>query len=383
VEASRRVNELVRLGPPVLLDVLTAFDGADPVAANWLRAVVDTIAEHALAEQQSLPTAALEAFVKSTRHDGAARHLAYQWLARIDSTAPERLLPAMLNDPGQELRRAAVNAVLMENNPEALRKAFNAACDIDQVVQLARKLADRGVSVDVPAHLGFVQRWQLSGPFDNGGGRGFAVAYPPEARSDLGAHYLGMNGSRFGWKDVSLIDTPGKLDLSKMAKVDINAILGKHTGAVAYAFAAIASPRAQLVEVRVGTPNALKLFLNGKEICSREEYHHNGRLDTHIARGVLKSGRNELVVKLCQNEQSDAWAQEWAFQLRICDAIGGAVPFTVPPMSAVMAEPVARAHGSRSARNRWWLLGGLLAATLLGICCVRARSYRRASMNHG
>jgi hypothetical protein len=353
------------------------------VAANWLRAVVDTIAERALAEQHSLPAAAMESFVRDIHHDAAARRIAYEWLERIDSTAPNRLLPDMLNDPGQELRRAAVDAVQKKNDPESLLTAFNAARDIDQVDQLARKLADRGVSVDVPAHLGFVQRWRLLGPFDNRSGRGFAVAYPPEASIDLHASYLGMNGSRIGWKDVSVTDAPGKVDLGKMAKVDANAILGKHMGAVAYAFATIESSRAQAVEIRVGTPNALKLFLNGKEICSREEYHHNGRLDTHVARGHLRSGRNELLVKLCQNEQADAWAQEWAFQLRICDAIGGAVPFSASPMPAVAAEPVARGHGTRSARGRWWLPGGLFAFALLGVCWLRSQSQRRASMKHG
>jgi hypothetical protein len=43
----------------------------------------------------------------------------------------------------------------------------------------------------------------------------------------------------------------------------------------------------------------------------------------------LKAGRNEILIKVCQNEQTDAWAQKWSFQLRVCDALGGAVPLTV------------------------------------------------------
>ena len=44
---------------------------------------------------------------------------------------------------------------------------------------------------------------------------------------------------------------------------------------------------------------------------------------------MLKAGRNEVLIKVCQNEQTDDWAQTWGFQLRLCDAIGGAVPFKV------------------------------------------------------
>ena len=38
---------------------------------------------------------------------------------------------------------------------------------------------------------------------------------------------------------------------------------------------------------------------------------------------------NEILIKVCQNEQTENWAQSWMFQLRLCDATGVAVPFTV------------------------------------------------------
>jgi hypothetical protein len=30
-----------------------------------------------------------------------------------------------------------------------------------------------------------------------------------------------------------------------------------------------------------------------------------------------------VLIKLCQNEQTDDWAQSWSFQLRVCDLTGG------------------------------------------------------------
>ena len=52
-------------------------------------------------------------------------------------------------------------------------------------------------------------------------------------------------------------------------------------------------------------------------------------MDQYSGRGTLKKGRNEVLVKVCQNEQTDAWAQRWDFQLRVCDELGGAVPLTL------------------------------------------------------
>ena len=100
-------------------------------------------------------------------------------------------------------------------------------------------------------------------------------------------------------------------------------------GAAAYAFAAVVSPNERPVHVRVSSQNAIKIFLNGKQIFFREEYHHGMQMDQHIGAGTLRAGRNEILIKVCQNEQTDDWAQIWSFQVRVCDQGGGSVPLTV------------------------------------------------------
>jgi hypothetical protein len=72
----------------------------------------------------------------------------------------------------------------------------------------------------------------------------------------------------------------------------------------------------------------LKIFVNGKLLFAREEYHHGSKIDQYIVKGKLKAGTNEILLKVCQNEQTEAWAQKWTFQLRLSDAVGAAVPFT-------------------------------------------------------
>jgi hypothetical protein len=39
----------------------------------------------------------------------------------------------------------------------------------------------------------------------------------------------------------------------------------------------------------------------------------------------MKAGRNVILVKICQNEQTEEWAQVWQFQLRVCDPTGNAI----------------------------------------------------------
>jgi hypothetical protein len=203
----------------------------------------------------------------------------------------------------------------------AYRKALTAARERDQVELIAKQLKPLGVEVDLPAHFGFVQKWMLVAPFDSTGGAGFGVAYPPEKNVDLAATYKGKGDVEARWAEHVTGDPFGVVNLNK--------VLGQQKGAVAYAFAAIDSPTKRPVEVRAGSPNALKIFLNGKPLFTREEYHHGMTMDQHRAQATLEAGRNELLVKVCQNEQKEEWAQEWSFQVRFCDALGGAVPFTV------------------------------------------------------
>ena len=55
---------------------------------------------------------------------------------------------------------------------------------------------------------------------------------------------------------------------------------------------------------------------------AQEEYHRGMFFDQYIFRANLKQGENTLLLKVCQNEQTEDWAQVWAFQLRICDLTG-------------------------------------------------------------
>ncbi len=330
-EAAGAWKEVVRLGPTALPAILTAMDDADATSANWLRTAVDAIAERSLAAGKPLPAGPMEQFIRQTRHNGAARRLAYEWLCRVDPKTPARLLPGMLQDPGAELRRDAVAAVLQDAQARldrgdadgarsAYRKALTGACDKDQVDLIAKQLGKLGDKVDVAVHFGFVRHWLLAAPFDNTADAGFNVAYPPEKSVDPKAVYKGKKNAEVRWVPFTTTDPYGVVNLNK--------VLGKHHGVAAYAYAVIESPTERPIQVRAGSANGIKIFLNGKELYHRDEYHHGMEVDQHIAHATLKAGRNELLLKVCQNEQKEDWAQNWTFQARLCDAVGAAVPYT-------------------------------------------------------
>jgi hypothetical protein len=325
-EARAAWVKLAAADPRRLPEVLAGLDNAGPLASNWIPSAVDAIVERAEAGKTPLPRADIERFLFDTSHAPRARRLAYEILLRGDPALADRVLPKMLDDPSLELRRDAVARVIAEadrlaaaqplDQPRtvaAYRKALEGARDVDQVNRVAERLRHFGEKVDLPRHFGFITAWHVIGPFDNREKKGFAVAYPPEREIDFAAAAPGKNGE-VKWQTFTSTDDFGQ--------VDLNRAVGKNMGAVAYAAAEFESDRVRPVELRLATENACKLWLNGKLLFESEVYHSSTGIDQFVARGEMKAGRNLILVKVCQNEQTEEWAQVWQFQLRVCDAIG-------------------------------------------------------------
>jgi hypothetical protein len=310
--ATAAVRELSKLSADAIPEILAGMDGADIVVINWLRGAVEAIVEREVTAGKPLPAEKLEAFLKDTKHEPRARRLAFECIAKGDPKTSERLLPSFLNDPSAELRREAVAAKLDElrkttGDAAGWKHLLQSARDRDQVEAIVKELKTLGSEIDLTAHWGYITKWKLIGPFDNKGGVGFGKVYPPEEHVDFK-----------GAKEVTTTE--------KLGNVDLNKAIGKEHGVVYYAYTVIDSDMEQPAEIRAATPNAVKIFVNGKEIFHREEYHHGQTMDQHVGRCTLKKGKNEILIKVCQNEQKEDWAQTWAFQLRVCDNLGAALP---------------------------------------------------------
>ncbi|HEX3146780.1 MAG TPA: hypothetical protein VHR66_01685 [Gemmataceae bacterium] len=332
-EAGAAWKGLVAIGGDAILPTLNAMDDASPSAANWLRSAVNAVTEKEVAAGKKLPAEALEAFLNDLKHDPSARRLAYEVLVMADPKAPERLLPSYLNDASGEMRRDAIAAALKKAEKlagEAAKKEyarlFAVVRDDDQAKTIGTALHKLGGNPDVVSQFGIVTKWQIAGPFDSPKGAGFAGKALPESKVDLKAKYEGKEKAEVMWKPHVVEVDPTKFELDQIGNVDFNKVLAKHKDAVAYGYTIVESEKELPVEIRVGCINAVKFFLNGKELFAREEYHHGSRFDQYVAKATLKAGKNELLVKVCQNDQKEPWAQLWQFQARICDATGGAVP---------------------------------------------------------
>lgn len=308
--------------------LLAAMDGANPLAQNWLRGIVQSVVQRAESAGQPIPLGELETFLRDTRHAPRARRFAFDLLAARDTTAPDRLIPGWLDDPSLELRRDAVAAEVSRagglidggqsaEGVRALRRAFLAARDVDQVKAIAESLRNAKEKVDIARHLGFLMDWYLIGPFDNRDKKGFDVAYPPESEVDTAKTYGGKEGAEARWIRHTTSDDYGV--------VDLNTALAKHKGAIAYAYTEFVASEERPVELRLGCINGNKVWLNGELLTANHVYHASTFVDQYLGKGTLKKGRNTILLKIAQNEQTEQWAQNWQFQLRVCDAIGTAV----------------------------------------------------------
>jgi hypothetical protein len=319
--------------------ILKGMKGAGKLSENWFRAAVEAVAQAELKRGGKLPIDGLEAVLVDTSQSPRARRLAYELITGVDSSAESRLIPGLLNDPSLELRRDAVTLAIAEAAKleeagkkdaavKQYRTAFTAARALDQIKATTEKLRSFEQQVNVSEHMGFVPQWHLVGPFDNTNGRGFDVAYPPEKQVDLGDSYKGKTGE-VKWLSHVTKDQYGIVDLNiifdRPKEGENYKLTDDHKGAIGYAYSEFLSSSAAEVDLRIGCINANKVWLNGELLTANKVYHAGMEVDQYLAQGRLKPGKNKILVKVCQNEQEESWAQRWQFQLRVCDQIGTAV----------------------------------------------------------
>jgi hypothetical protein len=256
------------------------------------------------------------------------RTLAFGWLKDRDVSRAEGLLDGMLDDPALDLRRDAVEKRLtaVANADEPAQKAAHQKClaaarDVDQIELVANWLAEHGEKVNLAQVLGFVRNWRVSEAFDNAKGIGFAKAYPPEAA-------LPSPPETVQWKAVASTDKHGAIDL--------NAAIDTKKGVLAYAVADVVMPRSGPAEVRIGSPCAVAVWVNGKPVMAHEIYHASEAIDQYVATAEFREGVNTVMVKCCQNEQTESWAADWKFQLRVCDSLG--LPLATQPAQEKVPE---------------------------------------------
>ncbi|MCW5557758.1 MAG: hypothetical protein KIT22_08000 [Verrucomicrobiae bacterium] len=329
-EAAAAWQRLAEAPAEAVPGLLAAMDGANEYAINWLRSAIETAVQREAAAGHAVSVTALEEVLADLGHHPRGRGLAYELIARMQPERAKTLLPGFLNDPGTELRREAVAAVAAEAEARAAagdpaaavtgyRKALTYAREADQVDVLAQKLQDLGETVDLRELLGWVTRWQVVGPFDNTGGAGFARAFPPESATEASGEYPGKT-EPVRWQPFETKDDHGMVDFNKPFSP-----LKEVTG---YALTEFWSDTARPAELRLGCKNGWKIWWNGTFLFGRDEYHRAAEMDQYRLPVQIQAGKNVLLVKCCQNEQTEEWTKEWEFQLRVTDPQGAPIRST-------------------------------------------------------
>lgn len=299
-----------------LLSALRAMKGATPIGKNWLSGLASSVYGKSKGKYKD----ELQRFLMEQAEDSEARYIVFEWLTQDDAKLRSELLAKMHNDSSPEIRHLAISeALAAKPSSSNLRTLLDSARHPDQVVDIIKRLKDDKIEIDQARHFGFLMDWKLIGPFDNVGTVNFDKVFPVESDWIAGRVQNEYPGKKetVQWKSEKTTDIEGKVNLATA--------FSKEKGCIVYAMTEFDSEKDQDADIRIGSSNGTKIWLNSKLIASNEVYHTGMQIDQYIEPVRLTAGKNRILVKISQNEQTEQWAQEFVFQLRICDSTGKAI----------------------------------------------------------
>jgi HEAT repeat protein len=252
--------------------------------------------------------------------DDALRNTCLEGLARNPVPQAYDLVKASLDNPA--LKDAAGNAIVSvagalaaedkDRAKEAIDVVRNANASPEVLVKLAQQLQSAGLPVDFANLLGFVRNWYVIGPFDWKDDADWERAFVNEPDVDPAATISTGDAAR-QWKVVSTQDSLGMIDL--MGNI------GQFDRKFAYAYAEIEVPAAMDAQIRLGSDDGNKVWLNG-EVVWENRVDRGAALDQDVVNVKLVNGVNRILVKISQGGGG------WNFNLRVAQPNGAGVEFT-------------------------------------------------------
>ncbi len=154
--------------------------------------------------------------------------------------------------------------------------------------------------------LGIISPWLVIGPFENERGGGFDTVFGPEKEVDFNAEYQGKE------RLVAWRKNPAE---GIFGQVDLDSLFNPCDQCLAYALTFITVDHDTDAALRLGSDEAVKVFLNGRQVLSV-----NARRLRHFDQDVvgirLNAGKNVLMLKVCDRKGP------WSFLARLTDPSG-------------------------------------------------------------
>ncbi|MBN2093175.1 tetratricopeptide repeat protein [candidate division KSB1 bacterium] len=152
------------------------------------------------------------------------------------------------------------------------------------------------------------KKWMLIGPYQNL--KGFQTAFPPENEIKLDKIYTVQNQS-IKWQHANDGFNEGYINLKQT--------YANYNWKVAYGLIYVNSPAQKEAQIRIGTNDAVRLWVNDEEIW-RLNIERDSIFDNDVIDITLHPGRNKILIKVCNR------INEWGYYFRITDKAGNGLP---------------------------------------------------------
>jgi tetratricopeptide (TPR) repeat protein len=215
---------------------------------------------------------------------------------------------------------AIANSLAQKGNKseavELLKNALAKRMPRDLGFQAAQILARLGEDPSaMPRQSGFIVRWWLLGPLPNPDNRAFDQAFIDETSVPNLNEPVRLDRRQLRWQEYRVIDPQGIVDLRR--------IFRQTEDVACYAYTEFVVENEMEAELRVGSDDSVKVWLNGKLV------HQFGGMrglsvDQDRIRVKLQKGINRLLLKVTQGGGG------WEFCVRLVDLQGNPIPYREP-----------------------------------------------------
>ncbi|MDZ7336773.1 MAG: tetratricopeptide repeat protein [candidate division KSB1 bacterium] len=148
------------------------------------------------------------------------------------------------------------------------------------------------------------RHWWVIGAFENN--NGFLKKFPPEKKIDLNRTYK-EKSTRLQWQPAN--------DGTRDGYVNLAVLQPRSDMAVAYGLIYVKSPDQRAAQLRLGADEAVKVWLNDKEVW-RMNRIRGAVIDDDVANVALQPGLNKILIKVINRWES------WGFYFRVTDEKG-------------------------------------------------------------